>query len=369
MSHSTIKAQGEPTKTRFAQGNKSDFLKTLRAKIRLYFEQTGNTRYGNPKIYRKAILLALLFLTAYTICLADLWTGLGALIPVALVGLSMTAFLFNVAHDASHGAFSNNSQINRIMSYSWDFFGMSSYVWSLKHNLSHHSRTNVHGSDMDIEQGILLRLDPHTEKRWYHRWQHLYAPILYAHFGFFAILLRDFQMMGVEQFGNKSITKHPRSAWWSLILGKLWFVLWFAVLPHLLIDRPWTEIALGQYVCLAIAGIYAVMTLVVPHINRGNSFPMPSEKGVIEGSWAEHQVEATLDFAVDSRLAQWLTGGLNTHVCHHVFPNICHVHYRHLTRLIRETALEYGLNYRSYRFGEIIKSHFLFLRDLGGAKH
>ncbi|MFK7921510.1 MAG: fatty acid desaturase [Bacteroidia bacterium] len=367
MSHSTINPQSESQQTRFAQGNKSDFLKTLRQKIRLYFEQSGNTRYGNQKVYFKAILIGLVFIVANILALTNAFPGVWGLLPAGLIGLSMTGFLFNVAHDASHGAFSDKAHINRIMSHSWDFFGMSSYVWSLKHNLSHHSRTNVHGSDIDIEQGVLLRFEPHTERRWYHRWQHLYAPLLYAHFGFFAILFRDFQMMGMHQFANKKIPQHPRSAWRSLLIGKLWFATWFALLPHLLIARPWTEILLGQYITLTIAGIYAVMTLVVPHINRGNSFPLPSEEGIIEGSWAEHQVEATLDFAVDSRLAQWLTGGLNTHVCHHVFPNICHVHYRQLTRLIQETAQEFELDYRSYRFGEIIRSHFKFLRDLGRA--
>lgn len=337
----------------------------MRQKIRQYLETQEETRYGNQAMHRKALILALSLLAAYVLILVDPLHGGWSLLPVALLGILITALLFNIAHDASHGAFSSTPKINRLLSHSWDFFGMSSYVWNLKHNLSHHSRTNVHGGDMDIEQGFLLRLDPHTECRWYHCWQHIYAPILYAHFGFFVIFIRDFQMMARKRFGNRNIPQHPRSGWISLIAGKVWFLFWFGVLPHLVIERAWTEILLGQYLCLIIAGIYAVLTLVVPHINRGNSFPMPSEEGIIDGSWAEHQVEATMDFAVGSVVAQWFTGGLNTHVCHHVFPNICHIHYRHLTVLLRKTAEEYGLNYRAYRFDEVLASHFLFLRDLG----
>ena len=40
----------------------------------------------------------------------------------------------------------------------------------------------------------------------------------------------------------------------------------------------------------------------------------------------------TANFATDSKLAAFFTGGLNQQVEHHLFPNICHVHYKKLSK-------------------------------------
>ena len=40
-------------------------------------------------------------------------------------------------------------------------------------------------------------------------------------------------------------------------------------------------------------------------------------------------------------------GGLNYQVEHHLFPTICHVHYRNLAKIVEQTTKEFGLPYKS----------------------
>jgi hypothetical protein len=49
------------------------------------------------------------------------------------------------------------------------------------------------------------------------------------------------------------------------------------------------------------------------HFVNGPSFP-EAPKGLSQNSWSEHELEATIDFARVSKIVNWITGGLNTHV-------------------------------------------------------
>jgi linoleoyl-CoA desaturase len=59
-------------------------------------------------------------------------------------------------------------------------------------------------------------------------------------------------------------------------------------------------------------------------------------------------------------------GGLNYQVEHHLFPNICHVHYRKISKIVRETANEFGLPYKSEpTFISALAGHTRLLKELG----
>ena len=74
----------------------------------------------------------------------------------------------------------------------------------------------------------------------------------------------------------------------------------------------------------------------------------------------------TANFAVDSKLASFLCGGLNRQVEHHLFPKICHIHYPAIGKRVKETALEFKLPYiESPTFMNALTSHYRMLRKLG----
>ena len=59
-------------------------------------------------------------------------------------------------------------------------------------------------------------------------------------------------------------------------------------------------------------------------------------------------------------------GGLYYQVEHHVLPDVCHVHYKKLTKIVSETAREYGMPYHVKRsLSNAIWDHTKMLRSLG----
>ena len=78
-----------------------------------------------------------------------------------------------------------------------------------------------------------------------------------------------------------------------------------------------------------------------------------------------HQLESTIDWSAKSPFVNWVTGGLNTHVAHHMFSNICHIHYRKITEIISKTAIEFGVKYENRTFLGAMKTQLVFLKKLG----
>jgi linoleoyl-CoA desaturase len=57
---------------------------------------------------------------------------------------------------------------------------------------------------------------------------------------------------------------------------------------------------------------------------------------------------------------------LNFQVEHHLYPRICHVHYKAISDIVQTTAEEYNLRYNSNpTFTGAIRSHIRFLKKLG----
>jgi len=56
----------------------------------------------------------------------------------------------------------------------------------------------------------------------------------------------------------------------------------------------------------------------------------------------------------------------NYQIEHHLFPTICHVHYKAISSIVKKTAKEFGLRYNENRtFFSAIGSHIRMLRALG----
>ena len=83
--------------------------------------------------------------------------------PLPRSGLALGSMLmaFCVQHDANHGAFFRRRRYNHLLGWTSDaLLGFSSYAWRVKHNVAHHTYTNVDGFDDDVKQVPLARFAP-----------------------------------------------------------------------------------------------------------------------------------------------------------------------------------------------------------------
>jgi linoleoyl-CoA desaturase len=274
---------------------------------------------------------------------------------------------FNIAHDANHRAYSRSKRVNKVLGYVFDLVGVSSYMWRLMHNDSHHSFVNIQGADTTLISGNIFRFSPHDRRRPFHRFQHLYAPILYCFATLDWVLTKDYQwLFSMRRFGNHRIVRHPRKEVVLLFAGKTFYYAYVLMVPLLCLRVPWYSVIAGFLVMHAFLGFTIALIFQPNHFIEDSSYPEADEEGHVSNNYIQHIFETTADYARGNPFAIWALGGLNLHVIHHMFPGICHVHYRALTRIVKSTAEEYGLTYREKRtIAGAFLAHLQWMKVLG----
>ncbi len=341
------------------------FHRELRRKVDQYFETSGRARRGCPRMYVKTAVIIGWFAAAYVLLVFVVSTWWLALPLAVLLGLAVAAVGFNIPHDGGHGAYSERPWVNKLTALALDLVGGSSYVWARKHNAIHHTYSNVTGHDDDINLGFLGRLSPHQKRLAFHRLQHFYVWLLYGLLTIKWHTFDDFRNVIAGRIGSHRLAR-PRG--WDLvtfIAGKLVFLLLAFVIP-LRLHPLWAVLAY-YLVASVVAGLVLSVVFQLAHCVEEAEFPLPAaDTGRMETAWAEHQVQTTVDFARRSRLISWLVGGLNFQIEHHLFPQICHVHYAALAPIVEQTCRESGLRYAEHEtfFGAVV-SHFRWLRRMG----
>jgi len=346
--------------------NRDDtFYRALRRRVDGYFDRTGKSRRDCIRMYVKtAIILG--WVSASYLLLVFGMGGIWAAIPLAIsLGLSMAAVGFNIQHDGGHHAYSDRPWINKITAMTLDLLGGSSYIWARKHNSIHHSFSNITGEDDDINLGFLGRLSPHQKHRWFHRFQHFYLWVLYGFLPAKWQILDDFLNVAFGRIGEHRL---PRPKGWDLFFfigGKAFFFSLAIVVPMLL--HPWWYVITLYFLVTYVQGVVLSVVFQLAHAVEDAEFPMPQEDtGRMEKSWAEHQVDTTVDFARGNRLLSWYIGGLNFQIEHHLFAQICHIHYPALAPVVESTCREFGIRYNSHRtFRAGVASHFRWLKRMG----
>jgi linoleoyl-CoA desaturase len=102
------------------------------------------------------------------------------------------------------------------------------------------------------------------------------------------------------------------------------------------------------------------------HTVENTSHPLPNAYGEIDNNWAIHQLNTTVNFSKNSKFLTWYLGGLNFQVEHHLFPNICHIHYPSIAPIVKQTAEEFGVPYlENKNFYQAIRSHIRMLKVYG----
>ncbi len=338
------------------------FFKTLQNRINAYFKQAQIAKTGNTKAYLKAVVLLSLYLACFVSILLS--TSLLQLYVSYILMGSLTIFVaLNIAHDAAHNTFSKSKTINELLLFTFDFLGANGYMWRLKHVYSHHPHVNIPNMDGDIKQSNLVRIFPNAPFLDFHKYQYLYMPVLYMFYTLNWLLFRDFRDFFETDISGKPNHQHPTAAYVRLFLGKLYYVGKLLLLPTLILPFSFGQILLGFVLLHFAASLTVALALVSAHVGEHSEYPEPDEHGLMPHSWAIHQITTTTDFATHSPIITHLFGGFNHHVVHHLFPNICHIHYPKLTEIVRHTCAEFDITYRcNPTLGDAILSHLRFLK-------
>ena len=181
--------------------------------------------------------------------------------------------------------------------------------------------------------------------------------------------MKDFSRL--IKYDKEGLLKKQKTSatneWVALIISKLIYFAYIFVIPMILIPAvTWWQVLIGFLTMHYIAGFILAIIFQPAHVIDGTEYPVADANGNLENNWAIHQLHTTTNFGHKNKLLSWYVGGLNYQVEHHLFPNVCHVHYRKLAPIVEQTAKEFGLPYKSKdTFLEAVVAHGKLMKELG----
>jgi len=357
---------------KFNVKDQPEFFKELRKRVNKHFKENNITRYANLNMKLKTAFMLALYFTPFMLLLTGVITNWWlALLMWGLMGFGMSGLGLSVMHDANHGSYSKNQRVNKLLGGVIVFIGGYSPNWKMQHNVLHHSFTNIDGYDEDLESGV-IRLHPHQKRLGIHRFQVFYAPFMYGLMTVYWSMVKDFDQ--IVRYKKKNLLETQgltlSKGLTQIIFNKIVYFGVMLALPMLLIYLPWWQTLIGYFMMHYICGLVLAFIFQLAHVVEETDFFDADNDKTVENNWAIHQMKTTANFANGNRLLSWLIGGLNYQVEHHLFPNICHVHYRKISKIVKETASEFKVPYNHHTtFFGALKSHFKLINPLGTGKY
>ena len=134
----------------------------------------------------------------------------------------------------------------------------------------------------------------------------------------------------------------------------------------LVLDITLGQWALGFFAMHCTAGIILSTIFQLAHVVEGANQPTPDEKGNLENAWAIHQLNTTSNFAGKNKALSWYIGGLDYQIEHHLFPNISHIHYPAISKIVKQISEDFNIPYNDKKsFFNGLNSHIRMLHNLG----
>ena len=343
------------------------FGETVRKRVFDFMKENKLSKRANVGMIAKTCLL---FAAYVLLFLGILWNPFQSIawmfLSYGILGLLLGVIGMNIMHDKVHGAYSENPFWNLLLEIPIFLIGLESSIWHIEHNILHHNFTNVEGMDHDIHHRYVFRFSENQPKRWFHRYQHLYAPYIYGLLLFEWLTVKDF--VKVIQYRKRNlISSNGRATrlFIQILLKKSAFHFIFLGVPLLVLTfhHWWIILAYGSM--LVCGGFFMTMVFQLAHIVPDVRF-IPNNQESIEENWFVYQLQTTSNFAPQQSVVTKVIGGLNYQIEHHLFPSICHVNYPLIAPIVKQTAEEFSVPYYCLpTVGSAIRAHFRLLKTLG----
>ena len=357
----------ESVKIKFNASDRPEFVKELRKRVNAYFKENNKSKHANANMVIKTIFMLSLYFVPYFFIILNITTNPWVILGLWLImGLGMAGIGFSIMHDANHGAYSKNKNVNKYLGYLINLVGGSAVNWKIQHNVLHHTYTNIANHDEDID-GPLMRFANQIKRSKVHRFQQIYAWFLYGLITISWTLKKDF--IQLRRYNKKDLIKtqniNYKAALLRLISAKSFYISFIIVLPIIFSSQTWWVTFLFYIIMHFFCGFIISVIFQLAHVLTETKFPEPANDGKIENNFAIHQLHTTANFAKKNLPLSWFVGGLNFQIEHHLFPNICHVHYRKISSIVKSTAQEFDLPYYQHTLFGAISSHAKHLAKMG----
>lgn len=280
-----------------------------------------------------------------------------------MYGFMSILLAFNFSHDFAHDTVFKQKKANN-----WGFIliytlvGAHAEAWKQRHLQAHHHAPNVEHYDSDLELSNLIRLIPNSKYLWFHRFQHIYAPFAYMIYSLFWIFIKDFRLLFTKDEFTKNKDFGYHLAFW---MQKTVYLVYILVLPMLFSKQSISVVLVAFLLMHLTQSLFLLFTFFITHHVEATHYPTTDENGQINVSWMMNQIRSSNDMYPFSPLVNFVLGGFNNHVAHHLFPHIHHVYYPQLNRILYPILLENGIKPNQTTYFGGIYSHLKLLKRMG----
>ena len=342
------------------------FYAALKSSVDEYFATNNIKKTGNGKLFTKTLILIPAAIIIYISLLVFSMPAVVGILLSGLFGFVLASIGFNVMHDACHGSYSSRGWINGLMGHTLNALGGNAFIWKFKHNIIHHTYTNVDGMDDDIAKSPLMR-QCHTQK-WLpmHRFQHIYVVLVYSITSFAWVFMMDYAKYFSKKIVSTPLQKMSKKEHLIFWLTKILYLLFYVAIPVMAVG--WGKWAIGFVSFNIVMGFTLAIVFQLAHVVEDAVFEFTDSENdlKIEEEWAVYQVKATANFATKNKIISWFVGGLNFQVEHHLFPRVSHIHYRALNKIVKETCMQYNVPYNEFpTMLKAMASHFKMMKEFG----
>lgn len=249
------------------------------------------------------------------------------------------------------------------------------------HVYAHHCYTGIHRRDPDLTNSKLF-LRKHPESSWkpLYEFQHLYV--------WFWLMIFPNQHWGQAYVYSQSVAKRkvfgvpledvkfkPRD-YARFVIYTISFLFHF-VLPIFAIGLgPMLITNFIIWTCIGISYFLVTLpnhdtddvakSLISPKTEKDGS----NERVIKKIDWGEMQVRNSSNHTIDENLLSHIVtegwGGMNYQIEHHLFPSMCHVHYRKIAPIVQQTCKEFNIPYNAKKtWLHSVLGYYNLLKDMG----
>lgn len=338
----------------------SEFSKELSAIGRQFLGTQSNGRYANKLQWSLMLITLFLFTVCYFLVVFS-YVAYTSVIGAVLIGFFCYMIVAAIGHDAAHQSISKSVIVNRVaLFFSFSLIGISGSLWAKRHLRIHHKVPNVVGNGIDGDGSSILRF--HGGQAWkpWHRFQAVYAPMLYLVVLLFTAWVDDFAFLKKEL----QQSSRKKSMVLEFVATKLFHLCLTLGLPLLVFNSRPEMVFLCYLIATMSASFLFVIFNIGTHINIHAEMINPTKDHEIHHDWATHQVKTTINWSPENKFAGLLTGGVNAHLTHHLFPYAAHCHNTGLAKLVNNVSNKHNVKLNVISFKEMVIGHFLLIKKL-----
>ncbi len=140
---------------------------------------------------------------------------------------------------------------------------------------------DANGCDIDIDDTSFIRLSPNQPLRRYHRYQHLYAPLMFWMVDIHTVFFHDFAYLFKRHLANMEDIRHPLREYILFFVCKFTYLALMLFIPMALIDLPWWQIGLGWLIMSFVMSTIFISLLIGTHFAEETKFPEVDSEGYL----------------------------------------------------------------------------------------